>query len=194
METSGEIGLKGSTEDRELADRYMLEQEFQFRLSKQNRLNFGGALRLKRYDDNPGRNAFNPYVEGGFEQRLGGGRKWEIGYRYETNRSQNERFKYIRWTYSAEFTTPLMRQGWLTVEAKYRPQKYARLVEIELEDGDDIEVPRRDQRWILGAEWRFPLWRNLELGANYKFETRSSNDPDKKFNAHLMGVSLMYRW
>ena len=193
-DTGGEVAIKGSTEDRELADRYSLTQDFQFRLSRRYRFNVGGALRLKRYADDPGRNAFNPYVEGGPELRFNKSRsKVAATYRYELNRSRNERFRYIRWTYGVEFATSVGRKNYFTAEVRYRPQKYARIIEIERR-GPDLEVARFDRRWIASAEWKRAVWRDLELGLVYKYETRDSNDPDRDFDAHAAGATFTYRW
>jgi hypothetical protein len=193
-DTAGEISLKGSTEDRELADRYTMSQDFQFRFSSRYRFNAGAAYRIKRYDDDPGRNAINPYFEGGPELRFNKARtKVAASYRYETNRTWNQRFRYIRWTYGVELATPLAKKDRLAVELLYRPQKYARLIEIE-RPGPDLIAPRFDRRWILSAEWKRPVWRDLELGLVYKYETRNSNDPDRNFDAHAAGATFTYRW
>jgi hypothetical protein len=194
-ETVGEMTIKGSSEDRELSNQYVLGQEFELRASRSRRFKVFGAYRLKRYSDDPGRNAINPYVGGAFEQRFAGGRSLGVSYRYDKNRSQNARNRYIRWTYGAEFKTPFLRRdALLTVEARYRPQLYARTIEIEDEDGDDHDVTRKDRRWIVGGSWQRPLNENLALGLGYRFEARRSNDVGKNFNSHLGGVTLTYRW
>jgi hypothetical protein len=194
-ETTGEVSFKGTTEDRELTNRFGLKQKFQFRLTRADRFNLAAAYRLKRYTEGDrGRDSVNPYVEGGYERRLGGGRRVEVSYRYETNRSRNERFRYLRRTYGLEFTTPLTRRGVLRAEARYRPQKYARLVEVELPGGEEVDLPRLDRRWIFSADWRRGLGRGLELDLLYKYERRVSNDPDRNFTARAAGVGLTYRF
>ncbi len=88
-DTSGEISLKGSTEDRELTNRYSASQFFQYRLMPDNRFNFGGAYSLKRYDDDKRRDSENPYLETSYERRFSKGkRKLEFSYRYEENRAR----------------------------------------------------------------------------------------------------------
>ncbi len=190
-ETTGEISLKGSTEDRDLTDSYNAEQALEYRITRRHRLNLSGVLRHRRYGDDVGRNAINLYAEGGYEQRLGGNRNLEMSYRYETNNARNARNDYIRRTYKTEFTTPLTRGGRLQVEARYRPRSYReRLVEVE----DDREELRRDRTWVFGGEWRRPVSQGLELGLLYHFETRSSNDPDRSYKSHLTAMTLTYRW
>jgi len=194
-ETVGELTIRGSAEDRELNNQFVLGQEFELRASRSRRFKVFAAYRLKRYSDDPGRNAINPYVGAAFEQRFAGGRSLEVSYRYDKNRSENPRNRYVRWTYGAEFKTPFLRRdALLTIEARYRPQLYARIIEIEDEDGDDEDVTRRDRRWIVGASWQRPLNDSLALGLGYRFEARRSNDVERNFNSHLAGVTLTYRW
>ncbi|MGH9943243.1 MAG: hypothetical protein ACRD9R_12920 [Pyrinomonadaceae bacterium] len=191
-ETTGEISLKGSTEDRDLTDSYNAEQVLEYRITRRHRLNLSGVFRHRRYEDDPERNAINLYAEGGYEQRLRGNRSLEMSYRYETNDARSTRHDYIRRTFGAEFTTPLTRGGRLQMEARYRPRSYiSRLVEV---DDDDREELRRDRTWTFGAEWRRPVSRGLELGLLYHFETRSSNDPDRNYKSHLTAMTLTYRW
>ena len=189
-ETTGQISIKGSSEERELTNQYILEQELEYRFTPNNRFGAFGAYRLKRYSDDPGRNSINPYIGGRFQQRLSGNRSWEVLYRYDHNRSQSPRSRYIRWTYGAEFSTPVFsRNNLLTIEARYRPQLYARQIRVNRE-----RVPRRDQRWILDVSWQRPAWRDVQMALNYRFEKRNSNDPDRRFNEHIMGVTFTYRW
>jgi hypothetical protein len=194
-ETTAEVTVKGSSEDRELSNQYAVGQEFELRATRSRRFKVFGAYRLKRYPDDPGWNSINPYVGGAFEQRFAGGRSLEVSYHYDKNRSWSHRNRYIRWTYGADFKTPFLRpDAVLTFEAKYRPQLYARTIEIEDEDGDDHDVTRRDRRWLAGALWQRPLNENLLVGFGYRFEARRSNDVEKNFNSHLAGVTFTYHW
>jgi hypothetical protein len=195
-ETDAEVTVKGSSEDRELNNQLMLGQEFQFRANRNQRFKLFGVYRIKRFPTiDSGRNSINPYLGGSFEQRLGHRRSLELSYRFERNRAWGSRNSYIRWTYGAEFQTPFMSpNGLLTIEAKYRPQLYNRIIEVEDANGDDHDEVRRDRRWIMGASWERPLNENLLIGLGYRFEARQSNDLSKNFNAHLAGVTFTYRW
>ena len=194
-ETTGEMSIKGSSEDRELINQYVLRQEFKIRASRSRRFNVFAAYRIKRDEDDPGRNAIDPYIGGSFEQRFEEQRSLEISYRYDKNRSLNPRNRYVRWTYGAEFRTPFLRADrLLAIEVKYRPQLYARTIEIEDNNGDDHDVTRRDRRWIVGASWLRPVGEQFDIGFRYNFEMRRSNDVEKNFNSHLGGVTLTYRW
>ncbi|MCA1592354.1 MAG: hypothetical protein LC754_06835 [Acidobacteria bacterium] len=39
-----------------------------------------------------------------------------------------------------------------------------------------------------------PLRGDVRMGLNYRYETRNSNDPDKRFNAHVIGVTFGFKW
>jgi hypothetical protein len=189
--TTGEISLKGSSEDRDVNNQYSLEQQLHYRFNPNNRLRLFGAYRLKRYPlEDVGKNAVDPYIGARFDQRMKRGRGWELYYRYDKNRSLDPKDRYVRRTYGAQFNTPLFRrQDQLTVDARYAPRLYARQVKV-----DDVRVPRRDQRWTFNLLYERPLRQDVQMGLNYSYETRNSNDPEKKFNSHLFGVTFAFKW
>jgi hypothetical protein len=190
--TTAEVSLKGSSEDRDVNNQYSLEQQLQYRLTPTARLSAFAAYRIKRYPlIDAGKNAIDPYVGGRFQHELKGGREWQLTYRYDKNRSQDVKDRYVRRTYEAQFSTPLFRarRDLLTLEARYSPRLYARQIKV-----DGVRVPRRDTRWVFEADYERPLARDVRLGLNYKYETRGSNDPDKKFDSHLFGVTLGFDW
>lgn len=190
--TTGEVSLKGSSEDRDVNNQYSLEQQFQYRLRPSVRLSAFAAYRLKRYPViDAGKNAIDPYVGGRVAQELKGGREWQFTYRYDKNRSQDPKDRYVRRTYEAQFSTPLFRsrRDLLTVEARYSPRLYARQIKV-----DGVRVPRRDTRWVFEADYNRPLGQDVRLGLNYRYETRDSNDPEKRFDGHVFGVSFDFDW
>jgi hypothetical protein len=188
IEAFGEIALKGSSEDRELGDQYIFEPRLHYRISPSSRLRLYAAYRLRRYDVNPQRDANNQFA--GLELRKHLGRAiFDLGYRWEKNRAAGPRYTYDRQTYSAQFYTPfaggLHRLG---MELRYRPQQYShRFVDNHAANG-----LRRDARWIYSLNSSFSLGRSLELLPEYRFERRSSNDPGKKFDAHVAYLGLRY--
>jgi hypothetical protein len=191
--TTGEVSLKGSSEDRDINNQYSLEQQFQMRLNSSSRVSAFAAYRVKRYPlVDVAKNAIDPYLGGKFQQKLAGGRELEFGYRYDKNRSQGEKDRYVRRTFEAQYGTPLFRskRDLLTVEARYSPRRYARLIK----DVNGVRVPRLDRRWVLEAWYERPLNDNVQLGLRYQFEKRDSNDPDKPFNAHLFGLTFGFKW
>jgi hypothetical protein len=191
--TTGEVSLKGSSDDRDINNQYSLEQQLQLRLNSGSRLSAFAAYRIKRYPlADVAKNAIDPYVGGKFQQKLNGGREVQFGYRYDKNRSQGEKDRYVRRTFEAQYSTPLFRAGrdLLTVEARYSPRRYARLIRT----GDGTRAPRMDRRWVLEAGYERPLNDDVRLGLHYQFEKRASNDPDKPFDAHLFGVTFGFKW
>jgi len=190
-ETGMEILLKGSSDSdsRSVGNQYTFLQAFEYRIARRNRLRVYGAYRIKKFEDSPGRNAVNPFFGFRYEQRLGDGRRWEIGYRYDDNRTEDPRRRYLRRSYSGEFGTPLFGGDRLTLGARYRPQLYTRQITF-----DGKQVPRSDRRWTFSADWERSLRHNLDLNVGYYFEKRNSNDRDENFNEHFFGVSLTYRF
>jgi hypothetical protein len=187
-ETLGELSFKGSSEDRELGDQYSLLQRTEYRVTHGVAIRLYGALRAKRYDETV-RNAANRYLGADLKLRLRATRL-VLGSRYEVNDVREDRFDYVRWTHAAELTAALGRQDTLSLELKYRPQRYpARFIEV-----DDEDVPRRDGRWIRSVSWVHAFTPPLSLRTDYRFEQRSSNDEEKRFRAHLLGVALIWFW
>lgn len=190
FDTTGEISLKGSSEDRELSDQYVLEPRLGFRISPQTRVRVYGAVRARRYDDNVDRNAFNRYVGVEFTERPAENRRWDVGLRYEVNETRGPRNHYVRWTLGTGYSFVVPADNRLDVEVRYRMQRYPfRTIEVEEDD-----VPRRDHRWIPRITWTRPLGGRLDLRGVYTYETRTSNDPDREFAAHLFSLGVVRRW
>lgn len=189
VETVGEVSLKGSTEDRDISDQYIFSPRLEYRFTREKRVRAYGAYRIRRYDVDPERDGNNRYV--GIEYLYRGGvRRLDLGLRYEVNRAESDRHHYTRWSYYAEYTTPISRRDRLTFEANYRPRRYdVRTVRV----GDHREL-RYDRNWILRAVAGHLLRSNLELFAEYRFETRSSNDSDKDFSEHSAAAGIAYRF
>ncbi len=190
FDTTGEISLEGSTEDREISDQYLIEPRIAYRISSQTRARVYGALRARRYDEDPDRNAFNRYVGVEFMERAAGNRRWEADLRYEVNETESPRQHYVRWTFGTGYSFRMGEGDRVELEVRYRMQRYPiRLVEV-----DDIDVQRRDHRWIPRFTWTRPLRSNLDVRGSYTRETRTSNDLDREFTAHLFTVTLIRRW
>jgi hypothetical protein len=191
--TEGEASIRGSSEDRDVSNQFIASQRIVYRLTSSLRIEPFYGYRVRRYpEDSSGQDAVNPHFGARLRQRFEGGRRITAGYRYDWNRSQDPRYRYIRRTWEVEYVTPLFgRSDRLTVEGAYKQRTYAaRFVEV-----GDGEVPRRDANWwVLEAGWERPLGRGLGLELRYKFERRGSNDEEKIFSAHQLGGGIFYRW
>jgi hypothetical protein len=190
FDTGGEISLKGSSEDRELSDQYVIIPRIAYRITSQTRVRMYGALRARRYDEDRDRNAFNRYIGVEFTERARPDRRWEVDLRYEVNETESSRQHYVRWTFGTGYSFLVADADRVDVEARYRMQRYPfRLVEV-----DDVDVERRDHRWIPRISWTRPLRSNLDLRVGYTLETRTSNDLDREFTAHLFTAAVIRRW
>jgi hypothetical protein len=122
--TTTEISLKGSSEDREINNNYILEQQLQYRLPFNTRVAGFAAYRLKRYPlIEQDSNSIDSYVGAKVEQRFSG-RPAGLSSLIVTItiRAWDPRNNYIRRTYSLEFQTPLSikRRDSLSAEMRLR--------------------------------------------------------------------------
>jgi hypothetical protein len=188
--TETEVTLKGSSDDRELNNQYVLRQQLDYKINDNSRLQFVGAYRIKRDPLDSGSNAIDPYAGVKFIQRFAGEKRLAFSYRYDKNRSWDPRNRYIRWAYETEFAMPIVdRRNRLSFDLVYKPRLYGRTVRV---DGE--RVPRRDGRWIFQTQYERMLRSNLRMAFVYSYERRDSNDPNKNFQAHQAGFALTYRW
>ena len=186
---AGEVTLKGSSEDRTVGDQFLVEPRLEYDLDEDTRARVYGALRLRQYDHEPDQNALNRYLGIEFTQEADGDREWEVGLRYEVNAADSSRRYYRRWTWHTKHVTPLSDRDELELELKLRTRIFPeRLVEAE-----DVDVPRRDQRWIPAALWVRELNGRMTLQMQYEYETRSSNDPEEGYRGHQVRMSLFTR-
>lgn len=184
-----EGSLKGSAEDRDVADQLALLPRLDVRLSERHRLRFVGAHRWRRYALTPDQNATNAYAALEWRRRSVDETIWEGEARVERNAAAGSRFAYQRMTVSAAHSHPMGRRSFLDLELQYRVQYYpSRLVEV-----DNVDVPRRDARVEPAIGWRWSRW-GTELELRYEPERRWSNDPDKGFVQHLTTMGISRRW
>lgn len=190
FDTSGEISLKGSSEDREISNQYVVIPRIAYRLTSQTRVRVYAAARARRYDESADRNAFNRYAGIEFTERAASNRRWDVGLRYEVNATEGRRQHYVRWTFGTGYEFAVPGDHHLEIEAKYRMQRYPyRFVDV-----DDTPQQRRDHRWIPRIAWTHPVGSRLDLRALYTRETRWSNDPDREFTANLFTLGFVQRW
>jgi hypothetical protein len=192
--TTTEISLKGSSEDREVNNNYIFEEQLQYRLPFNTRVAGFAAYRLKRYPlIERDSNAIDSYVGGKVEQRLRGDRRVEFTYRYDHNRAWDPRNNYIRRTYSVEFQTPvsIVRRDSVSAEFRYSPRDYQnRTTRV-----NGIRVPRHDDRWVFDVTYTRLLRPDLSMQIFYQYEKRNSNDIDKLFTSNQVGLTFTFdKW
>lgn len=188
-QTSGQISIRGSSEDRDISNEYRVDQEIEFRFSRNQRVIFYGAAVWKKVPESPIDDAFKPRTGVVLQQRGEDGRRWELDIRREWNEEQETRGEYDRWKIETSYRFPVSRSIQARAQVEYRIKSYRdRFVEIEEED-----YLRKDNRLTIGASAVSEIFRNVSLQLGYRFETRNSNDPGKLFSAHLVMLTLGYR-
>ncbi|MGE0440064.1 MAG: hypothetical protein AB7L66_02860 [Gemmatimonadales bacterium] len=189
LETDAEVTLKGSSEDRDLGNQYLARQTIAWRPWRRTTVEVAAAFRLRRYEDNLDRNGTNRYVRLELGQRLGEAVEVKASWRGERNEADGPRYRYARHTGELELETGLP-AGRLTLGGRLRRQEYPeRLVE-------DLPDPTRrlDWRYQGTATWEVWPWRSFGIVMEYQYEGRRSNDPDKAFVAHQVGLSFERVW
>ena len=191
FEAVGQIGFKGSSEDRDIVDQDLeIMPRLEYRFSPERRLRLFTAHRLKRYNDAPETNALKHYVGAEFREMLGPRRHWEVGGRFETNDEGLDRGDYRRRTYWLEHGIPLTDRDSLVMQIRYRLKHYTyRFVEVEDED-----VLRTDHRFVPSITWIRAINHMFEMRFDYTYESNDSNDPEKAYGAHLAWSSFGVRW
>lgn len=185
--TLADASIKGTSEDRETADQYALVPRLDLRLWRAFTVRLEGAGRLKRYPSPDGdHDAFNTYGEAELRLRRGSARI-ELGSRYETNDARSERYDFVRWTHGVELRFGLGRRDSLTLETRYRDQRYQRRL-VNTPAGHAV---RHDVRWIPALSWEHRFDAPLALALDYKYEWRNSNDPRRDFRAHLVSLGFV---
>jgi hypothetical protein len=186
-----EISLKGSSEDREINNNFIFEQQLQYRFTSNTRVAALAAYRLKRYPIlEHDSNSIDSYVGGKIEQRFKGERRVIAGYRYDHNRAWDPRNNYIRRTYTLEFETPLSlrRRDFLSTEFRYAPRDYQnRTTRV-----NGIRVPRHDDRWVFDVIYERLIRPDLSMALEYQLEKRNSNDIDKRFTSNMFGLRFNF--
>lgn len=187
--TSVELSLKGSSEDRDISNQFQVVQELEYRFTRRHRLQLYGTYRVKRFPDQPGAKDFKPNVGLNFERTNSDGERFESGARYEFNKEEEIRGNYKRWTFTVGYRTPEINdREQFEIELRHRRKFYtARFVEIEDED-----FLRQDNRLSVGVSWLHEFNRGVSMELGYEYETRSSNDPEKLYEANALILSMIY--
>lgn len=187
--TALEATFRGSSEDRDLSDQFKASQGLAWRFLRRTKLEVLGAARIRRFPTTSERDARNLYAEAELTQGLSRSVDWSGGFRLERNDADSNRYSYVRETISSELEIDggTMR---LAIEGKFRRQQYlARLA--------NPEVPtalRLDHRLQIGLDWTVVPRGGFDITLSYGFERRLSNEAEKGFLAHQIGLSLTRRW
>lgn len=190
LETEGEAILKGTNEDRETNNQFIVTEKLTYRFDRKTRAGVYYAYRLKRFAaEDAERNSVNPLYGFKFTRDFGSKIQWDFGYRYDENRARSPRQNYIRSTYNTSLTYQLTKKDLLSADANYRPRLYQRTIRI-----GDARIPRRDRKYSFDLGWRRDVTNRFGFEFFYGFEKQNSNDADKIYRNHQAGFSIFYRW
>lgn len=190
LENIGEISIKGSTEDRELGDQYLVMPRLEYKIDSRWRVRGYAAYRARRYAEDVGRNAHNGFVGLELRSRASRGARWDVGARLERNAARDPRREYRRWTTYVDWSNAMTRRDRLELELRVRQQRYPyRFVDVD--NGPD--VLRRDWRVEPTAAWVRAIGRT-EFRVQYEFELRRSNDIRRGYHAHGLTFGVTERW
>ena len=187
---SGEVAINGSAEDRVLRNEYGVQPQLEYRFNRSNRLLAYGEYLVKRYPNPLGQDAVDPRVGVRFRQLLGERWSWAVSSRYEYNRADSTRYRYVGWTLGADFNNPVGARGGISSGVRYRIRRYtARLVDV-----GDTKVLRRDSDWVVAVTWRQAVGGLWEIVYGYRWERYGSNDTRREFRDHLVSMTLRRWW
>lgn len=192
---TGEIFLKGSSEDREIGDQYAILPRVEIRPTDNTRFRVITAYRKRYYGESSGSNATNRYVTFDSRIRLNGG-TLEGAARFEENLPKLTRLRFQRQTFTGRYGWTVGERSELIAGVEYRPVRYPeRTVDIEDDEGETIrEEVRRDTRWKPHLIWLREWTRKLRTDLEYEYEWRLSNDPDKRYRGHVLTLTTAVLW
>ena len=183
-----EISIKGSNEDREIFDQYLLKPGVSYEVNDATRLMLEQAFRRRIYDDD-GQSAANMYTELTLRRKLGKGRRIDASARREKNDANDARYDFDRASYALEYQQDLSKRSHVSLEARVKLKDYT---------SRTIKKPtdplRRDKNLIFTALYESALTDNLIFSFEYRFEKRDSNEKGKPFDENRFTVGFTHRW
>ena len=188
-QTLVELTFKGSSDDRALSNRYSLVERLDYDITERLNGRIYAAWQLRANNVDPGRDGDDPYAGITLTQKLGKDHEIDFDVRFQDYRAEALRNRYKKTSYSVQYKGKLGEANALAIELKYRDQYYERLIDI----GGEL-VRRQDDRFLASLSWTHRFAARWQGSMNYEFERRESNDPDKEYDGHYVGTTLLYRW
>ncbi len=191
--TEAEVSIRGSSDDRDIANQVQLRQSAEWAYSRAVRAEVYATLRYKVTPDVPDERSFRPHIGLTLQHRWPGGSRLDIGGRAETNVEADPEGRYRRWTADAELRLPTGRSGArVEAEARFRVRRYpSRFAEDAR--GDETDALREDRQWTVGVTWHRPLLPRLGAEVGVEVDRRTSNDAGKHYVAGAARVGVVYR-
>ena len=186
---AAEFQVRGSGDDRSLGDQLSLEPSLRADLGPRTELR---SRLISRFRWNREIADGAPVVRSesallaatDLSHEIGDRTEVEMDLRYEWNRSETGRRDFQGPRVEIGVVRSLTERDELRVELEWRDRRYvSRTVEILGED-----VLREDTRWTPRIVWERSFNRYLVTRVEYEFESRGSNDPDKRMGNHELIV------
>lgn len=190
-ETIAKVALQDASDDGDIRNEFSVEQRLEYRLTPRYRVRLDGEIKHKRKSaGDRDKDAYDPKWGVLLENRYAKDGRARLGYYSDLNNAKDDRRSYRRSEYVASIRQDMGKSD--TVEAKAAFQR-RRYTQRWVATGTGAER-RLDWYWEIEAAWKHSFSKNVELGLDYTFETRNSNDKRRQYEDHLVGTSLTYAW
>jgi hypothetical protein len=184
----GDLNTRTANEDQQLVNQFTVSPSIALFGPRSLGIQVYGAYRVRDFINVAGEDEIIRYVGVEGQTRLWMSARFTAGYRYEEADSQLPSESYFRRRIEAKLEQYIGRWDRLRVSVQYRVREYPH----DLVDSGTGEVSREDRRWIPGARWTHRLIGGQQIELDYLYQDRSSNDPDKEYEAHR--ITLAFRW
>lgn len=185
----GEVRLGSATEDRELANQYIVEPGVDVEVNDRVDLELYAVQRLKRYIDAVDRDETNRYAGADLDVEVLDWLDWTVGGRYEVNDGERDSRDYTRVTVDTELAIALGQVTGVELALRRRFRDYTDERVATLDD-----VLRADRRWTTGVlftRWLADVW---QVRLEYEADLNDSNQVAEDFRSHRVELTLRRRW
>lgn len=184
----GDLNTRTANEDQQLVNQFTVSPSIALFGPRSLGAQVYGAYRVRDFINVAGEDEIIRYVGVEGQTRLWMSARLTAGYRYEEADSQLPSESYFRRRVEGELEQYIGRWDRLRLSIQYRVREYPH----DIVDSDAGEVSREDRRWIPGVRWTHRLIGGQQIQLDYQYQSRTSNDPDKEYEAHRL--TLAFRW
>ena len=184
----GDLNTRTANEDQRLVNQFTVSPSIAVFGPRSLGLEVYAAYRVRDFINVAGEDEIIRYVGIEGQTRFWKSARFTAGFRYEEAESQLPSESYTRRRIEGKLEQYVGRWDRLRIGVQYRLREYP----FDFVDVGGGEVAREDKRWIPGARWTHRLIRGQQIELDYQFQIRTSNDPDKEYEAHRL--TLAFRW
>lgn len=184
----GDLNTRTANADQRLVNQFTVLPSVAFPGPGHLGLQVYAAYRVRNYINVTGEDEIIRYVGAEGQTRLWMSARFTAEVRYEEADSQSPSEDYIRRRVEGKLEQHIGRRDRLRMSVQYRVREYPH-DKVTTPEG---EVGRVDHRWIPGVRWTHRLVGGRQIELDYQFQGRTSNNPDKEYEAHR--ITLAFRW